>query len=221
MLLQPLHGIRASCPNFTAHSFDVIHRRLHQFAGDALRGRPALVVSATLSTCPMMVYAGQELGEPALDAEGFSGHDGRTTIFDYWSIPTLRQWLMRERLNGRHPLRDYYKRVLTLCNSERAIASGGMYDLMYVNPHLHRQYAFMRHHEGEVLLIVANFDDEARQVTVDIPQEAFHHIGITPGQRPAEELLHKRQATFNLQPGEPLTIALDGQDAVIWKFDEG
>ena len=33
-----------------------------------------------------MIYAGQELGEKAEDAEGFSGHDGRTTIFDYWSI---------------------------------------------------------------------------------------------------------------------------------------
>lgn len=62
-----------------------------QYAGDAARVIPSLVVSAMISTGPFMIYAGQELGEPAADAEGYSGHDGRTTIFDYWSIPTLRR----------------------------------------------------------------------------------------------------------------------------------
>ena len=63
-----------------------------QFAGDADKVLPALVVSSMMNTGPMMIYFGQELGERAEDAEGFSGKDGRTTIFDYWSVTTVRQW---------------------------------------------------------------------------------------------------------------------------------
>ena len=59
------------------------------FAGNALKGVPGLVVSALLQQNPLMIYAGQEYGEPGMDKEGFSGNDGRTTIFDYWSIDTL------------------------------------------------------------------------------------------------------------------------------------
>ena len=61
------------------------------FAGDARKALPALVVSAMMGTSAFMVYAGQEIGEPAMEAEGFSGSDGRTTIFDYWSVASLRK----------------------------------------------------------------------------------------------------------------------------------
>ena len=190
-----------------------------QFAGEADRGRPALVVSATISTCPMMIYAGQELGEPALDAEGFSGCDGRTTIFDYWSVPTLREWLMSGRLGGRHHLRDYYKRVLTLCNSEAAIARGGMYDLMYANPHLHRQYAFVRHFGNEVLLIAANFEDRPCKAHVNIPAHAFQHIGLSEQVCQASELIHRCKDKFALTPDTPLVFDIKANDAEIWKLN--
>lgn len=100
---------------------------------------PSLVISAFFSTGPMMIYAGQELGEQALDAEGFSGYDGRTTIFDYWSIPTLRRWLNGGKCNddlltgNERWLRDKSRTILRMCNSEKAISSGRFFDLMYVN----------------------------------------------------------------------------------------
>ena len=59
------------------------------FAGSGSKGIPGLVVSALLQQNPLMIYAGQEFGERGMDKEGFSGHDGRTTIFDYWSVDTL------------------------------------------------------------------------------------------------------------------------------------
>ncbi|MDE6196666.1 MAG: alpha-amylase family protein, partial [Muribaculaceae bacterium] len=70
------------------------------YAGDAARVVPSLVVSTMISTGPMMIYFGQELGEPGADAEGFSGHDGRTTIFDYWSVASVRRWLNRGTCDG-------------------------------------------------------------------------------------------------------------------------
>ena len=122
------------------------------FAGDARKALPALLVSACMNTNPMMIYFGQELGEEGMDSEGFSGRDGRTTIFDYWSIPSIRRWSNHGRYNlhllnnKEKEIRHYYQHVLNLCNTEKAIAKGEFFDLMYVNcggwlMNEHRQYA--------------------------------------------------------------------------------
>ncbi len=214
---QQLDDIGGQMLNFL-ENHDEVRLASPQFAGEADRGRPALVVSATISTCPMMIYAGQELGERGLDAEGFSGRDGRTSIFDYWSVPALRNWLKRGRLNGRHHVRDFYKRVLNLATGEPAIAQGGRYDLMYANPHLHRQFAMLRHHGADVLLVVANFEPRPVDLQVTVPGHAFEHIGLSTGERSSEELLHHQQATIALEPGRPIALRVGANDAVIWKF---
>ena len=99
------------------------------YAGDADRVRASLTVSATINSGAMMIYMGQELGERGMDAEGYSGRDGRTTIFDYWSVASLRSWLNKGLCNGilnerRKQLRDFYARLLTLCNKEKHCARG-------------------------------------------------------------------------------------------------
>lgn len=201
-----------------------------QYAGDPARVLPSLVVSAMIGTGPMMIYMGQELGEQGADAEGYSGHDGRTTIFDYWSLDTLMRWNDGGRWDTRrlHPqekrLRDIYARVLTLCNSEGAIARGSFFDLMYVNydnPGLnpHRQYAFMRHLDGDAtLLIVVNFDDHDVNVSVNIPAHAFDCLNITPADYRAVELLTGKKSTIALTYDSPVTIPLKAKGAAIWKF---
>jgi glycosidase len=149
------------------------------FAGNPFKALPALVVSATLNTNPFMVYFGQELGERGMDAEGFSGCNGRTSIFDYWSIPSFRDKLS----DTQKKLRRYYAKILQLCNQSKAIREGKFYDLMYVNPaneHFNpdKQYAYLRYHEDELLLIVANFDDKEANVKVFLPAHAFETFGI-------------------------------------------
>lgn len=62
------------------------------FAGDPTKGIPGMIVSATMNINPVMIYSGQELGERGMDKEGFSGQDGRTSIFDYWSVDSIRNW---------------------------------------------------------------------------------------------------------------------------------
>ena len=97
------------------------------FAGDAWKAVPAMIVTASLSTSVTMVYAGQELGEPAADAEGFSGDDGRTTIFDYWSIDSLRRWYNKGKCDGalltpeQQQLRAFYQQLLNVSLQEKAI----------------------------------------------------------------------------------------------------
>ena len=125
-----------------------------QYAGDAHRVVPSLVVSSMINTGPMMIYGGQELGEAALDSEGYSGYDGRTTIFDYWSMPSVRARLNGGLCDGSMPedisqLRDTYARILKICNAEPAVREGRFFDLMYANydnPGVdpHRNYIFLR-----------------------------------------------------------------------------
>jgi hypothetical protein len=151
---QTVDGIAHNMLNFL-ENHDEQRFGSKQYAGDPGLVTPSLVVSATINTGAMMIYAGQELGEQATDAEGYSGLDGRTTIFDYWSIPTIRRWFNEgkcdeSRLSGREIwLRNKYKTILNICNSEKAISQGHFFDLMYVNytnpglnPHKHSRKSF-------------------------------------------------------------------------------
>ncbi len=190
-----------------------------QFCGNAAAGRPALVVSAMLDRSPFLLYAGQELGERGIDAEGFSGEDGRTTIFDFWSVPALRKWFTGKASTRAIDLRDYYARVLKLCNSEKAIAQGGLFDLMYVNPHLVRQYAFLRHQDDSVLLIVANFASEDVTVGINIPHHAFNHMGIAQQQQSTcNELLHGLQYSGPVTANAQFLTTIPAHDAVVWRL---
>jgi len=159
------------------------------FAGDAWKAIPALVISATLYKNPLMIYAGQELGERGMDTEGFSGLDGRTTIFDYWSVESLRKWYNHGKINtdaltsNQKCLRDLYMRILTLCNTSPAIREGKFFDLMYANPHSddfnpHKQFAFMRYAENELLLIAVNFDNKAVDIRIFLPEQVFSYFEI-------------------------------------------
>lgn len=105
------------------------------FAGNGMKGIPALIVATMLKSNPMMVYAGQEFGERAMDKEGFSGRDGRTTIFDYWTVESLYHgyWNRGGMTPTEHRLEEKYAKILSLANKEKAISEGQTFDLMYVN----------------------------------------------------------------------------------------
>jgi len=159
------------------------------FAGSAEKGKPALLVSALMGTNPMMVYFGQELGEPGMDEEGFSGRDGRTTIFDYWTVDTIRRWRNGGKFDGtlltdeEKALQHYYDKVLTMCNKDKAIREGQFYDIQYANydnelMDTNKLYAFIRKSGKELILVVANFSDEEQRTWVKIPAHAFEYLGI-------------------------------------------
>ena len=199
------------------------------YAGDPAKVIPSLVVSSMISTGPMMIYAGQELGEQATDSEGFSGYDGRTTIFDYWSVATIRRWYNNGNPDGSQLtprerwLRAKYCTILSLCNRERAISQGRFFDLMYVNYHNatlnpHRQYAFIRSCDGETLLIAVNFSADSCDLAINIPRHAFDMLNIPEGEVVATELLTNEQDVKNLSATEPFRTMIPPYDAVIWKI---
>jgi glycosidase len=175
------------------------------FAGDGRKGIPALAVSLLLGTNPFMLYMGQTLGEKGMDAEGFSGRDGRTTIFDYWSVDTLCRADSHQLTADEERLHSLYQQVLAIARQEKAVGQGAFFDLMYVNGHLYRQYAFLRKAGKELLLVVTNFEDHDVSVDVNIPAHAFDYLKMTK----------KQKATFvDLLSGQTLTTALLPDGAV-------
>lgn len=159
------------------------------FAEDARKALPAVTIAATIGRNPFMLYFAQELGERGMDAEGFSGKDGRTTIFDYWSLDK-----MQRRINdGRYDttmlseeerlLLQSYTRLLHDVCALPSVIQGNFYDLGYANqnnPYFrpNREFAFLRHTTDEILLVAANFAPHEAEIRVIIPEHAFQTMQI-------------------------------------------
>ena len=200
------------------------------FAGDAERGRAPMLVAATISTGPVMIYFGLELGERGMDAEGFSGRDGRTTIFDYWTVDAVSRWRNKGKFDGRKltpqevDLQKFYSTLLNLCSSEAAIREGDFYDLMYVNPYSdrfnsHRQYAYLRRSGKEVILFVANFDNSEAAVAINIPAHVFELYGLKPTSKvKATDLLTGQTHTIAFSPETPVSIDVPALNGVALKM---
>lgn len=222
---QTVDGIGERMVNFL-ENHDEVRFGSYAYAGDSLRVIPSLVVSAMISNGPFLLYYGQELGEQARDNEGFAGDNNRTTIFDYWSISTVRRWYNKgkcnEELLSAHErwLRKVYKNVLTLCNSREALYNGGFFDLMYVNLRTpgfnpHTNFAFLRYKDDDVLLIIVNFSREAAHVSLFIPDLAFEMTSIQRGEVVANDLLWGKPHKLVLSPMEPLTVYMSAADALV------
>jgi glycosidase len=162
------------------------------FAGDPRIAFPAMTVLACMSTNPIMVYAGQELGESGMYAEGFSGQDGRSTIFDYWSLESLVAWNNNGQWNedllseDQKQVRLFYNRLLFLCSHEKALEKGSFFDLMYANGdhagfNSFSVYAFLRKYETDCLLVLSNFSGEPQQVQLYVPNHAFECLDVPIG----------------------------------------
>jgi len=189
------------------------------FAGDARRGVPGLVVSALLQQNPLMIYAGQEYGERGMDKEGFSGHDGRTTIFDYWSVDTLVRAANRRLTKDERALKDIYNKVCQIAASEKAITEGVSFDLMYVNGQYNRQYAFLRKAGSEAILVAVNFDDAPATIDVTLPAHAFEYLGIRERKNvTAVDLLSGKEIKRQLFRDCYVSVDLEPLGAAILKF---
>jgi glycosidase len=161
------------------------------FAGDARKGIPAMVVSATLNSGPVMVYFGQEVGEPGRGSEGFGGEDGRTTIFDYWGVPEHQKWLNGGKFDGsllsneQKQLRDFYSKLLNLSTGNEAIRQGRLYDLQAANSQngqydAGKVYAYLRFTDKQQVLVVVNFDaGQSKQINLRIPASAFSAMNLS------------------------------------------
>ena len=193
------------------------------FGKDAHKTFAPLHVSLFLNTAPFMVYFGEEVGEKGMKEEGFSGKDGRTTIFDWWSISSIKR-LRQVIQTGEYKTLDTGKLVkagmkkeeaevfckfaaaLRFAATDEAIRQGTTYDLCYCNMgsdgfDKNRHFAFLRDFEEHTLLIAANFSNQEAEMCLTIPEHAFEWMGI-----PVTEELH---------PGKCIKIKVPPMDGTV------
>ena len=188
------------------------------FAADAQKGVPAMMASLLMQQNPFMLYAGEEYGERGMDREGFSGNDGRTTIFDYWSVDTLCRAASGQLTEQEKALHDIHVKTMHIARQEKAVAEGVFFDLMYVNSHLQRQYAFLRRAEGELLLVVANFDGSDVTINVNVPSHAFDFLTMKEKKVIATDLLTKEKLAMSMKRDGAVRMEVGAYSGRVWKI---
>ena len=198
------YGWTDHLPKVQEEMGDIEHHMLHflenhdeqrlacdDFAGFAENGKPAMVVSATISTSPTMIYFGQEVGEPANEKAGF-GSPTRTSIFDYIGVPHHQRWINNNKFDGgrlsesEKDLRDFYKRLLNFTIGSSALM-GAYREIHYFNRehtenYNHRVFSFVRWSSDEKLIIVSNFDkEEAHAFELKIPETVISEWRLKDG----------------------------------------
>mgnify|MGYP003642836920 CR=1 FL=1 len=218
------HGLTDNIPPIQEDLKDIEHHMLHflenhdeqriaspDFAGNALIGKPAMVVSTTISTAPTMIYFGQEFGEPGAEEAGF-GTPTRTSIFDYIGVPSLQRWVNNKQFDGGQStkeeleLRDFYKRLLNFTIQSEALM-GAYQDIHQFNRERTLNYnskilSFTRWSKNEKLIIISNFDAVGHhRFVLEIPSEIIKRWNLKDGKYPLKDALYNK-TSFDLNVSE-------------------
>lgn len=159
----------------------------------AQASRALMVAQYATSAGPVLFYNGQEVAERAEGPGGFGGDNGRTSIFDYTSLPRLQRWLNGGACDGallsadELALRSFCGSLLCLLQHP-ALATGEFYGLNWANQDTpdygrepgepssgHRLYAFLRYapQARSAVLVACNFDvQRPARVCISIPRHA-------------------------------------------------
>ena len=193
------------------------------FGKDKFRTFAPLKVSLMLNTAPFMIYFGEEVGEKGMDHEGFSGSDGRSTIFDWWSIDSVSR--LRKVISDKSYISsdvdalissgmtsdeaEYFARftsAIRFASEDEALQQGTTYDLCYCNYNSEgfdtdRHFAFLRNNADHTILVAANFSNSDAEMEILIPYHAFEWLNLTVDD------------SFN--PETPIKIKVPANDASI------
>ncbi|MGC6431670.1 MAG: alpha-amylase family glycosyl hydrolase [Jejuia sp.] len=222
---------------------DIEHHMLHflenhdeqrlaspDFAGDALKGKPAMVVSATSSTAPTMIYFGQEVGEDGSENAGF-GSPTRTSIFDYIGVPAHQRWTNNKQFDGgqlsseEKILRNFYKRLLNFTIQSDALM-GAYQDIHAFNRKNTENYndkllSYARWSNNEKLIVISNFDGESgHEFDLKLPKDLIDKWELTNGNHElVDQLYHNFSGTLNIENGlGSIKIQLKPLESLILKL---
>ena len=207
------HGLTDNLPAIQEDLGDIEHHMLHflenhdeqriasaDFAGSAEKGKPAMLISTTISTAPTMVYFGQEVGEPGAEEAGF-GTPTRTSIYDYVGVPHHQRWMNNGKFDGgqltesESELRDFYKRLLNFTINSTALM--GDYKEIHSYNRAHSEnyndlvFSFVRWSAEEKLIVIANFDaEESYELELKLPKEIIKTWNLNDGNYKVTEQLY-------------------------------
>ncbi len=221
---------------------DIEHHMLHflenhdeqripspDFVGNAQIGKPAMVVSATISTSPTMIYFGQEVGEPGAENAGF-GSPTRTSIFDYIGVPHHQRWVNEKKFDGGQlskeeaDLRDFYKRLLNFTIESEALMGKyqeiHFYNKDHTENYNHRVLSYVRWSDNQKLIIISNFDVNT-DFTFDLklPPEIVTQWNLSEGTYDLEDKLYGGDRLLTVTNGVGhIDIKLDTLESFIFEL---
>ncbi|APQ16948.1 alpha-amylase family glycosyl hydrolase [Maribacter hydrothermalis] len=221
---------------------DIEHNMLHflenhdeqriaspEFVGNAAIGKPAMVVSATISTSPTMIYFGQEVGEPAAENPGF-GSPSRTSIFDYIGVPHHQRWVNDKKFDGgqlkpeESSLRDFYKRLLNFTSTSEALM-GAYREIHFYNKEItedynHRVLSYVRWSENQKLIVVSNFDTNIQfSFDLKLPVDLMKQWQLTSGKYVLIDALYGHKNSLSIENGEGhIAIELNPLESFIFEL---
>ncbi|NQZ12053.1 MAG: alpha-amylase [Algicola sp.] len=214
---------------------DIEHHMLHfmenhdehriaspDFAGDARKAMPGMVVSTLISTSPTMLYFGQDVGEAGEQSAGFGG-PGRTTIFDYWGVPAHQRWMNGGKFDGgqlsadERSLHDFYKRLLTFSASSKVL-TGEYVPLVLEGNELSKVFAFVRWSGDERLIVVSNFDVENKvEFKLTVPADVIEKWGLSDGRYTLTDQLYGSEQSLIVANGVgAVDVVVDGLGSFVW-----
>ena len=244
-LKEVIHGktLPDGLSNIQNSMADIEHHMLHfldnhdeqrlasdAFAGTPEKGKPLMVVSATISTSPTMIYFGQEVGEPGKEDAGF-GKPTRTSIFDYIGVPHHQRWMNDGKFDGgklsesEKALRDFYSRLLNFTITSSALM-GKYQEIQTVNRNETSQYdaglySYVRWKENEKLIVIANFSwVTTSHIDLIVPEDIISKWNLTDGEYKVVDQLYLQETTIlkvingrgkmkvNLKPSESFIFKL-------------
>jgi glycosidase len=204
---------------------DIEHHMLHfldnhdeqrlaspEFAGTPEKGKPLMVVSATISSSPTMIYFGQEVGEPGNEDAGF-GKRSRTSIFDYIGVPHHQRWMNGGKFDGgqlsnsEKALRDFYSRLLNFTLNSSAML-GKFQEIQSVNRKETQNYdqglyAYVRYSDDEKLIVIANFSwVTTSRIDLIVPEDIIAAWKLTDGSYTVKDQLYGSSTVLNVVNGK-------------------
>lgn len=185
------------------------------FGKDAGNVFAALYASLYFNRASFMIYSGQEVGERGMHQEGFSGKDGRSTIFDWYTSDKVRKlWRyihgdMKALDRKDVALLERYRSALTQATGNRAVISGSTYDLCYCNLSsdgfcVDRHFAFLRDCGDDTVLVACNFSNVDAEMELSIPEHAFQWLELNE--------------TETLNHNKPIHLKVPAMDAAVVKL---
>jgi len=238
------HGNTSAISAIVNDQKDIEHHLLHflenhdeqrfaspDFGGDSKKVKPAILVSATLTTAPTMIYFGEEVGEKAEENAGF-GTATRTSIFDYIGVPAHQRWMNDGKFDGgglstkERELRDFYKRLLNFTKKSSALM-GDYYDLDAVNRDVNQNYtgnifSYARWSESEQLIVIADFEEtNSKQIDLILPEDLISNLALKDGDYTLKEQLYgKENYSLHIENGVGrFSIELMPLSALILKIE--
>lgn len=195
------------------------------FAGNPWLAIPAMIVIATLNTGPIMLYSGQEVGEPANGSQGFSVN-GNTSIFDYCGIPEHQKWFNNGQCDGEQlsddqkNLRNFYSTLLNAVLKNEALNSGEFYELMLANEYQpgfdQRLYIYLRYTANQRILAITNFGRYERHFQVKFPDDLLQKLNISGSIEFTDLLSESKYSSNDISQG--LNIFLPPTSGMLLKF---